>query len=412
MKLSILRGSLEIGGSCVKISHDGHAIIIDMGLPLYDKDGKNFDKRKAREMLPDEPGLYKQPYIDAILLSHSHQDHYGLIAYSAESIPVYASKGSIDLTLISEMLEKFKISESRFRMIKDKQVFIIGPFEITAYSVDHSAYDSMAFKVKAGGKTLVYSGDFRANGQRNWVFENLLKGVNEQVDALLLEGTMIGGTERQNRTEENVEDDLVKELQKEHKGLTFISFSSQNIGRFRSIYRACVKTRKTFIIDPYQAYILEKWPISMPKYNANNIKVYCVKNSNHSKVIFKDYKIYKFGKNKISVKEILENPEQYVIIDHHHVREAFKKKLEGSRVIWSMWEGYLKQENNYWAGKNVEMCKIHASGHADVAALKKLADKLKPGVIIPIHTNNPCKYADIFKKHKVLKLADKEETKL
>jgi len=39
---------------------------------------------------------------------------------------------------------------------------------------------------------------------------------------------------------------------------------------------------------------------------------------------------------------------------------------------------------------------IHTSGHADIPSLQRMADKLQPKKILPIHTLHPKDYADLF----------------
>ena len=411
MKLSILHGSSEIGGSCVKLTSGRNTIIIDMGMPLYDKEGKPFDKKNAKTVLPAVPGLYNKPYVDAILVSHALADHYGLDSYSAKEIPIYAGKGTSDLIMISQLLDINKIENSRFVEIQAGQNFKIGDFEITPYMMDHSAFESMAFYIKAGDKSIFYSGDFRAHGSRKWVFEKLTKEFNEKADVLLLEGTLIGGEERENSSEPETEKRITEELKKPFKGLTFASYSSQNIDRFKSFFKACLRTKKTLVIDPYAAYILEYMPPNFPKYDWNNIKVYCV-NNRHSTAIFKNSKYKKFGRNKIKLEEIIQNPEKYVITDRYHIRKAFKPYLNKPKVIWSLWKGYLTEQKPFWDAYRAEIVQIHASGHADEQTLQRLVKAVKPGIIVPMHTQKPKLYEKVFAEQKIKICRDGEEIEI
>src|SRR5579862_8400104 len=104
MKIIIYRGTHEIGGNCVEISTPSTRIVLDVGMPLVDaaRDpfdvssirGKSVEELMASGILPGVQGLFgSPPGPQAILLSHAHLDHVGLLHYSRPDIPVYASRG-------------------------------------------------------------------------------------------------------------------------------------------------------------------------------------------------------------------------------------------------------------------------------------------------------------------------------
>ena len=113
MKLIIHRGTHEIGGTCIELRSKRSKILIDFGLPLVDENKEPFDSYKIRneskeqliksEVLPRIEGIYQDSsaLFDAILLSHPHQDHYGLLSYINPAIPIYLSKGCKKLIEIS-----------------------------------------------------------------------------------------------------------------------------------------------------------------------------------------------------------------------------------------------------------------------------------------------------------------------
>ena len=112
MKLIIHRGTKEIGGSCVEISTAITRVIVDLGMPLVAPWNKKekldssglFAHKSSKELLdmgvlPPAKGLYAMDgegtrVVDAVLLSHPHQDHYGLLGHIRSTIPVYLSDGS------------------------------------------------------------------------------------------------------------------------------------------------------------------------------------------------------------------------------------------------------------------------------------------------------------------------------
>ena len=90
MHFKIHRGTKEIGGSCVEVWTENTRILLDFGMPLVEKDGTAFDFGKYKSFNADEliqqgvlpaiKGLYKADdrLMDGVIISHPHQDHYGL----------------------------------------------------------------------------------------------------------------------------------------------------------------------------------------------------------------------------------------------------------------------------------------------------------------------------------------------
>ena len=74
----------------------------------------------------------------------------------------------------------------------------------------------------------------------------------------------------------------------------------------------------------------------------------------------------------------------------------------GSRAIWSQWEGYLAAETGT---KFVSECQklgiplesIHTSGHADIDDLKRFAAAVNAAKLVPIHTFFPERFKELFR---------------
>ena len=75
--------------------------------------------------------------------------------------------------------------------LQHREPFKIGPFSITPFLIDHSAFDSYGFLVEAGNRRIFYSGDLRAHGRKGWSFSDLVARPPANIDALLLEGTPV-----------------------------------------------------------------------------------------------------------------------------------------------------------------------------------------------------------------------------
>lgn len=231
MKIIIHRGTHEIGGSCVEIQSKKSRILIDIGMPLVKKDGDRFNFREhenssgpelvKEKVLPDISGLYAwdsdQKRIDGVLISHPHIDHYGFFGYLHQDICFYLGEAAKKLIDFAVIFTSVRGSISNYHPIKRGKSFSCGDFKITPYLMDHSAFDSYAFLVEAEGKSLFYSGDFREHGRKQKAFQWFLDHAPEDIDVLLLEGTVLdrglkGKGAGEFKSEREIEEETVKYL--------------------------------------------------------------------------------------------------------------------------------------------------------------------------------------------------------
>jgi ribonuclease J len=136
--------------------------------------------------------------------------------------------------------------------------FHVGHFTITAYAVDHSAFDSMAFLIEAEGKRILYSGDLRLHGRKPGMAEQLIKATSAQpLHAVVMEGTHVTPDRRRGITEWDLEEELVEHIQGA-KGIVLANFSPLHVDRLVGFFRAAERTKRTFIADPYAALVMHK----------------------------------------------------------------------------------------------------------------------------------------------------------
>jgi ribonuclease J len=153
-----------------------------------------------------------------------------------------------------------------------EQAFQIGDITLTPYWADHSAFDAYSFLIEANGKSIFYSGDFRGHGRKSKAFTWFTHNAPQNVDYLLLEGTSLGREGNPFKSEMDIEDELVALFKTPAKS-NLIYTSGQNIDRIVSIYRACVRTDKTLLVDVYVASILKELsPFAKIPYPSDDFK--------------------------------------------------------------------------------------------------------------------------------------------
>ncbi len=400
MQLIIHRGTNEIGGSCFELNDGKTRLLFDVGLPLNNND--NTENVKL-----DIKGLYgyEETDINAIFITHAHPDHFGLLEFINSKIPVYMSR------VTSNLIKKvYPLTSNKYLKNSDIHVLdnpiTIGDYTITPHIVDHSAPQSLAYEIQYKNKKLLYTGDLRFHGRKSYMSDNLKKV--KDVDYLIMEGSNIG-REKQTQKSEN---DVLQELKCAFntKKLSLITFSSQNLERFISVFKACLINKKTLVLDPNTCYVLENFKDlskNIPQFNWNNIKVY-FSPSSISNELAKDKTLYKYKSKKISVEEIRKNPSKYVLKDNFYLTKKILKKFKPEEIqyIYSLWKGYLEKSLHTDILKP-QLIHIHSSGHAYLEDLQNFVKELSPKIIIPIHTQHPKKYEELFKTE-VLNLSDCE----
>ena len=90
-----------------------------------------------------------------------------------------------------------------------------------------------------------------------------------------------------------------------------------------------------------------------------------------------------------------------------------KLSIRHIRLIKSIWGGYWNEPNTErfrdWVEEHCEAVKdIHSSGHADTQSLQRLVEYIRPQTIVPIHTDAPKQFSDIFVNDNVKCLDDNE----
>ena len=146
VKLRIHRGTKEIGGTCIEVEAQGKHIALDAGLPLDAPDDEDAHER----LLPAVPGFRERDdSLPGMLISHPHQDHYGLARHIRPEVPIHIGQGAHDILKAASRWIPNGHAFADPRFIEDRKPVEIGPFRVTPYLVDHSAFDAYALLVEA-----------------------------------------------------------------------------------------------------------------------------------------------------------------------------------------------------------------------------------------------------------------------
>lgn len=395
MQARIHRGATEIGGTCVELVHEGQRIVLDFGLPL---DGDPTDKSLAPEIFGDN--------LRAVVISHPHLDHYGLLHHLPGDIPVAMGSAGRRIIRAAAPFTGQVLPNLDGLNLEHQKPIDIGPFRVTPYLVDHSAFDSYSLLIEAGGKRLFYSGDFRAHGRKGKLFERIVETPPGNIDVLLMEGSSLSRLNEKDQfpTEQELELQLVEKFNVK-PGLVMVHTSAQNIDRVVTLYRACKRSGRTLIVDLYAAAILEATGYeNIPQSHWPGVALF-VPESQRQLIKRNEWfeLLQRHSKQRIFPKTLKVKAANSVLL----FRPLMMNDLEMADVlmdagfIYSQWLGYLEsstyQQMKSWLSRlAIPINYIHTSGHASPVDLKRFATALSPKVIVPIHSFAPEKYAGLF----------------
>lgn len=416
LSLTVHRGSKQIGGTCIEITHpDGPRLILDAGRPLD-------ALQTACGLVPASLDMTRPA---TVLICHAHQDHWGILHEMPADWPVWTGPISERLIRLGHTMNGRALVQP-IQTWRYRKPFQIGPFTITAWLTDHSAPDAAMLLIEAAGQRIFYTGDFRAHGRKARLVTDLMAHPPADIDLLITEGTNLG-TDKPTVSETEIEQRLLRLLD-EVPGRVFVYWSAQNVDRSTSLFRAARQRRCRIYVDLYTAEIMDLTaakgsglPRVTPDFPELCLMVTAaqcrVRNRSDEMRAAKDALIArcKASGQAISARAL---PARGVVAIRDSSLMDFQRAGitpgPGDAFVFSSWAGYadriaarsfaLMRET----GARIEH--IHTSGHASAADLRNFVRALQPRRIVPVHGENWHLPHDGFAD--LLRLADGEAYQL
>jgi ribonuclease J len=154
-----LGGLGEVGKNMTVVEHEGRIVVVDTGLMFPTAEMLGIDL-----VLPDFSYLRgRVDDIEAIVLTHGHEDHVGALPYVLREIglPPAIYGGALTIGLVRSKLEEHKIREAPLEVIDAGERVELGPFELEMVRMSHSIPDSRAVALRTDLGTVVLTGDYK-----------------------------------------------------------------------------------------------------------------------------------------------------------------------------------------------------------------------------------------------------------
>jgi ribonuclease J len=184
-----LGGLGAIGRNMTVFEYAGRLLIVDCGVLFPDMEQPGVDL-----ILPDfAPILDRLDDVEAIVLTHGHEDHIGAVPYLLAHKPDMPLVGSqFTLALVEAKLAERRI-EPYSLTVREGQRERLGPFECEFFSVNHSIPDALAVAIRTGAGVVLHTGDFKMDqlplDRRLTDLAGFARLGHEGVDLLLSDST-------------------------------------------------------------------------------------------------------------------------------------------------------------------------------------------------------------------------------
>ncbi|SHF34905.1 ribonuclease J [Streptoalloteichus hindustanus] len=157
LRVVALGGVGEVGRNMTVFEHDGRLLVVDCGVLFPEDDAPGVDL-----ILPDFRAIESRlDDIEALVLTHGHEDHIGAVPFLLKlrpDLPVVGSR--FTLALVAAKCREHRQSPVLVEVVEGQRSQH-GPFECEFFAVNHSIPDALAVAIRTSAGVVLHTGDIK-----------------------------------------------------------------------------------------------------------------------------------------------------------------------------------------------------------------------------------------------------------
>jgi ribonuclease J len=157
LRVVALGGIGEVGRNMTVFEYDGRLLIVDCGVLFPEDQQPGVDL-----ILPDFRAIEDRlDDVDAIVLTHGHEDHIGAVPFLLRlraDVPVIGSR--FTLALLAAKCKEHR-QDPRLVEVKERERHSAGPFDLEFFAVNHSIPDALAVAIRTPAGLILHTGDIK-----------------------------------------------------------------------------------------------------------------------------------------------------------------------------------------------------------------------------------------------------------
>ncbi|MDD5541878.1 MAG: ribonuclease J [Acidobacteriia bacterium] len=380
-----LGGLGEFGMNMMFIRSGSTAVVVDAGIMFPDDELPGVDV-----VVPDITYLREhRSEIQAILLTHGHEDHIGALPFVLPEInvPVYGT--AFTLALAEDRLREHGLLESvKLIEIHPCDRITLGEMEVEFIQVTHSIVDAVALAITTPAGVLIHTGDFKIDptpiDHKNFDAGRFEEYGRRGVLALMSDSTNV---ERKGNTpSERAVNARFDEIFSAATGAIIISCFATSIHRIQIVLDTAQKFgRRVALLG---RGMVQVYQLAMEMGLLHHAEGLCIRPGN-DRPVHRDRVVYlstgSQGEPMAALARIAVDENKHYKVQRGDVVIISARMIPGNE------KSVLRMVNHlYKRGAEVfyddgSQPPIHVSGHASADELKWMIQTVRPKYFIPLH---------------------------
>ncbi|MEM7212480.1 MAG: ribonuclease J, partial [Pseudomonadota bacterium] len=381
-----LGGAGEIGMNCYLYGygseHDRRWIMVDLGIGFGDMD----TAPGVEVVVPDLQFILDQAdRLDAIFLTHAHEDHVGAIPHLWQglNVPIFARPFTAEI--VRRKMTEAGLDTDAIQNCALGERYFAGAFSVEFLPVTHSIPEASSLAIRTPSGTIVHTGDFKLDPEPQMGAPSDLSPFealgDEGVLALACDSTNVF-LEGVSGSEAEIIPNIERVMQSCPRAVAATTFAS-NVARLRTLAVAAQNTGRTTVIVgramkrmievAVETGLLTDFPQTASEDDAKSIPAenlfYLVTGSQ--------------GENRAALARIAGGTHPTVELREGDTVLFSSKTIPGNEAgIYRLYNRLSEQGIRVIDG---EMERIHVSGHARRGDLERVYKAVRPKVAVPLH---------------------------
>ncbi len=377
-----LGGTGEIGMNLSLYGHDGHWIIVDIGITFGNDQFTDYPVMMADPVFIEE----RREQLAGIVLTHGHEDHLGALPYLWQRLrcPVYATP--FTAALARNKLNRAGLDGVPLHEIAIGERFTLGPFTVETIGMTHSIPEPNALLISTAAGAIMHTGDWKLDpdpviGER-YDQARLLALRNEPVLAMVCDSTnavVAGSTGSEGGLFEPL-----RALVAGAPGRIVVTSFASNVARLLTLARVAQATGRRFgVIGQAMERMLAVarstgyWPADLPE----------LVDARHLGYLPRDEVMAACtgsqGEPRSALSRMAAGAHRDLLLDPGDTAIFSSRLIPGNERAVQQLEQRLRALGIAVITDNDAT--IHVSGHPAQDDLRQLYDWVRPACVVPVH---------------------------